>query len=533
MNPQISIENSIGNIIKIQNDFPARVFSYLTRDLITGGPSTISVENTSDFSVYSTSASNPNQANGTQTWTVGSTANMSVGQILVTTGGTTPAKATITSITNATTVVVNVTYGGTGTATGVAMPNLFLINKIGSQNCELVSSVTTPPSKYLLSLASNPTLTHNSGEIIQEILYNKINIFKSSTINGTYTYVATVDPEFTSSITSYNDMSGASTDYYKIYFLNSLNGLSSPYSNPFSATSFTTNTAGALINDVKVANSIQDGDVDITDTFLLQALNQARQVVNVNLGYGKRNEWRQMFNYPIKMLAGTNFVNLPSDIDFSETDRSLLNVKYSSNGFTNKRTLTYLDKTDFNSVTYNSNFSETTADAVSGATTLTVTNSGDFPASGQLQVATNLPTESVVTITYTGNNLNTNTLTGVTGLTRNIAMGTQLWSIPNSSLPNYYTVWNGKLYFDKAIPSSLQGRNCYIDYYKTMADLSNLSDTLPEHYRNIYKDYLRYAIKKRRDDSIGEEDPDYKLFITSVSTVFGKPHTGQTIRIRN
>jgi hypothetical protein len=66
-----------------------------------------------------TTASSPTLTTGAQTWTVGSTAGMYAGQTLTTTGATTQAIASVTSITNGTTVVVNVTTGGTGTATGV------------------------------------------------------------------------------------------------------------------------------------------------------------------------------------------------------------------------------------------------------------------------------------------------------------------------------------------------------------------------------------------------------------------------------
>ena len=118
-----------------------------------------------------------------------------------------------------------------------------------------------------------------------------------------------------------------------------------------------------------------------------------------------------------------------------------------------------------------------------------------------------LKVHSLILKTYT------NTLTGVTGVTRNISAGTQFWLNPVTAIPSVYTVWNGVLYFDRPIPQSLQGKNVFIDYYKKITDITNTLETIPEHFRDVYKHYLKYAVKKRRDDNVGEKDPDYQMFL--------------------
>jgi hypothetical protein len=127
--------------------------------------------------------------------------------------------------------------------------------------------------------------------------------------------------------------------------------------------------------------------------------------------------------------------------------------------------------------------------------------------------------------------LTTNQLLGVTGITRSIPAGTRVWSRPTISQPIYYTVHGNKLYFDRIIPDSMQGNNLYIDYYKKIDVVQDLYQVLPEHYREIYKFYLRYAIKYRKDIALGSDDPDLKKFEDLVKALYSNLYTGQDTTI--
>ena len=73
----------------------------------------------------------------------------------------------------------------------------------------------------------------------------------------------------------------------------------------------------------------------------------------------------------------------------------------------------------------------------------------------------------------------------------------------------------------------MQGTNLYIDYYKKIDVVSDLYQILPEHYREVYKWYLRYAIKYRKDIALGSDDPDLKKFESLVQALFDNLYTGQ------
>ena len=110
-------------------------------------------------------------------------------------------------------------------------------------------------------------------------------------------------------------------------------------------------------------------------------------------------------------------------------------------------------------------------------------------------------------------------------------MGTRVWSNPTIAQPLYYTVYEGRLYFDRIIPDSMQGNNLYIDYYKKLDEVVSLSQVLEEPYREIYKWYLRYAIKYRKDISLGSDDADLKKFEGLVQALFDNLYTGQSTTI--
>ncbi len=171
----------------------------------------------------------------------------------------------------------------------------------------------------------------------------------------------------------------------------------------------------------------------------------------------------------------------------------------------------------------------TTIAAGIGDATITLDSVGDFSgsSSGVAYVATTAYSQTLMQISYTGVDLTTNELTGVTGITRVIPVGTRVWSNPTIAQPIYYTVYDGRLYFDRIVPDSMQGNNLYIDYYKKLDKVVNLYQVLPENYRETYKWYLRYAIKYRKDITLGNDDPDLKKFEELVQALFNNLYTGQ------
>jgi len=402
---------------------------------------------------------------------------------------------------------------------------LLLISTVGAENAE----ITTSSAHTDFTITTLTTLMpHNRGEAVSEIKYNQIVIHKSSTIDGTYTTFATQTFNVTQPNTVIYDPTGLKTDFYKVQWRNSISGDVSTLSDPISTSTDSPESAQAIIDSVRSSFGVSPTDKNITTEFLISSLNDAREYVNMEL-YGIRMDWQQEFEYPIRLLAGNNYVNLPDIIEYSDNDRSLLAVRFIVDNIFSPYNLVYIDKRSWNNLSYNLIGGTTTAAVLSGATTLQLDTTGDLPINGGVAyVATENSTQQILQIAYTANDRSTNTLSGVTGITRNISKGVQVWGRPALQTPARYTVYNDKLVFDSVIPQNMQGNNVFIDFYKKVSQITSLSDALPETYRNIYKSYLKWAIKYRKDNALPSNDPDLVRFKQAVEDIKNNLYTGQS-----
>lgn len=400
-----------------------------------------------------------------------------------------------------------------------------LLSSMGSENAEIVvssahsnTSITTGATAFL----------HNRGDLAQELKFDQIVISKSATINGSYSIFVTQTFFVTQQNTTVFDPAGLTSSYYKVQWKNSISGLTSDFSDPISVLSYPTNSVAQVIFPVLKAMGVSENDPRINVEFCISAINDARKYVKAKL-YGIRHAWNQQFEFPIKVLAGSNYVMFPDDIDFIATDQSLLAARFLIGNVLTPYNLRYVDKRSWNQISYSVQGGFNTADVSIGASTITLNSTGDFngSATGVAYVATTDFTQTILQIQYTGVDLVNNQLTGVTGVNRIIPAGTRIWSRPNFSQPITYTVFDDRIVFDRMIPDSMQGNNLYIDYYKLLDEVVNLYQILPENYRENYKWYLRWAIKYRKDIALPSDDPDLAKFEELVTAVFNNLYTGQ------
>lgn len=405
---------------------------------------------------------------------------------------------------------------------------LGLLGTMSSQNAEIVQA--SGHTDLTITVAATKQ-SHNRGEQFQEINYDSISLYRSATIDGSYTLVTDKLLQVTQMQTVIYDLSGTTGDFYKVQWKNSVTSAVSDFSSPISVLEYPPDSAGALFESVVTLFGIQENDPIINADFLLTALNDARQFTKSSLS-GIRHAWQEVFEHPIKVLAGRSYIDLPDDIEFSKTDQSLLAARFLLNNILTPYNMRYIDKRTWNQAAFYSNGGETTTAVTAGATTIPLNSVGDFfVEGGSAQVATNDYDEVVESIQYTGIDLLTNELVGVTGLTRNLPVGAQIWSRASMNQPVYYTVFGNRLVFSSLIPDSMQGNNCYIDYYKKMVKIENFYDVIPEEYREIYKPYLRWAIKYRKDITLPTSDPDLVKFEKLVQALFDNLYTGQEMII--
>lgn len=464
MFPQITIRHNIGNIIEIPNELNPSVFTYLSNNFAIG-VTALTVDNAVDF------------ASGN---------------------------------------------------------SIVLLGSMGAENAEFGYPSSHTDQSITLAATKQP---HNRGDLVSQVNFDQIEISKATTIDGSYSVLATLTLFVTQQKTVQFDASGLISDFYRLRWKNSLTGAFSGYSSPQSVLTYPAQSVGSIIYPVLNAMGVSPNDPKITIPFCLTSIDDARKYVKEKL-YGVRHAWLANFEFPIQVLAGSNFVYLPDDIDFEETDRSMLSGRFIMNNVLAPFNLKYIDKRSWNQVAFNVGGSVTEGETAIAATELNLLSAGDFlPANneGVAYIATTEFDQATLQIAYTGVDLANKKLTGVTGIDRIIPDGTQVWVTPTIAQPIWYTVYSegdeqdsrGKIVFDRIVPDSMQGNNFYIDYYKGMLEVTDLYQRLPEPYREIYKWYLRYAIKYRKDITVAQSDPDYKKFDDLVTDLFNNLYTGQ------
>ena len=60
---------------------------------------------------------------------------------------------------------------------------LLLLSSIGAENSEIVNSTSHTNPSFVTIATTQP---HNRGDIVNEIKYDQISVFKSSTVDGSY-----------------------------------------------------------------------------------------------------------------------------------------------------------------------------------------------------------------------------------------------------------------------------------------------------------------------------------------------------------
>jgi hypothetical protein len=400
-----------------------------------------------------------------------------------------------------------------------------LVSQMGAENSEIVIQASNTTNTIACSSTLFP---HNRGDIVQELNYDQIVVSWCATIGGTYAVLSTSTFQTTQQNTIVFHPAGLLTTFYKVQWKNSITGALSDLSDPISVSTYLPTSVAQIIYPVLKAMGVSENDPKINTDFCLSAVNDARKYVAAKL-YGIRQAWQQNFEFPIQILAGTNYVDLPDNIEFKETDRSVLAARFLIGNVLTPYNLRYIDKRSYNQIAFSVMGGYSTVLANIGDTTVSVDSAGDFPntAGGVAYVATTDFTQTIMQIAYTAVDLTNNQLTGVTGITRSIPVGTRVWSRPTISQPIYYTVFGDKMFFDRIIPDSMQGENVYIDYYTLISEVTDLTQILPENYREMYKFYLRWAIKYRKDISLSSGDPDLGKFEDLVQALFNNLYSGQ------
>ncbi len=406
-----------------------------------------------------------------------------------------------------------------------AINDYVVIGQIGGEKTEivLVSGVTAT------TLTVGTTVfAHNRGEKITFIPYNQI-VPEHSTDGGlNYSVLSTVNIRPDSTETYLQRSADLSSDYYRVRFFNATTLLYSDYSDGIIASGFTTNSVGYIIRSALISLGEKIDSV-VTKEFLYTALNEGRHELDSLPGV-EQWSFRTAFDYDAgNVIPGQNTLILPTDIRNDDTYKNVLSVRIGGD----KVPLWKVDKIRMN-LWYESIQRTTLNGAITtGSTSIILTSSGDFFDSGSIDIAGEVASDVIDSVTYTANTKLTNTLSGVTEIqAAGHSSGAVVWQGATFGRPYEYTVDNSVITFNIPFDEASAGNNIWLDYYKKITDINSDGDTLDEPDTQAFTEYLKYRIKLRRNADLNyKEDACYAHWIDRRNAMVAKEFSGNVMRL--
>ena len=201
---------------------------------------------------------------------------------------------------------------------GFAASQAVLVGKMGGERSEIIitDGVTNEDT---ITISGNTTFAHNADDPVYKLVYNQVKFYKSATVDGSYTLLATVDLDVDNQdgLTKYEDVAALTTDYYKITYYNSQSTATSEYSDPIAAAGYEVNTIGKVIN--QVVRRVRDTNYEILDADDYLAI---AQEVNDDLLTQSHKPYRFLKSeIALNTAAGVGYINLTTAVtDFWKFD---------------------------------------------------------------------------------------------------------------------------------------------------------------------------------------------------------------------
>lgn len=369
-----------------------------------------------------------------------------------------------------------------------------IIGEIGNQGTEIVA--TTAISNISTITCGATSFPHSAGTPIYAIKYNQVEISWAGTVGGSKTVLVTtaLTPDLSTTI-YYDADSGA---YYYARFKNQAGSTFSPYSDPAPVDGYTIYSARSII-DAALGEINKKTDDVLTDQFAFQMLDSFQTDV---LKEQKRWSFMQSFDTIIGQFnVGEWKIALPTNIDDPDTNKSIYNVRLGANG-----RLTWIDKAKWDDFIFNLAYTTLADNLDIGDLVMTLTNSGDF------NHITESNTDGSGTVIIGGNSYNysaNDTATGILTLTTAITsantavIGQDVFQNANQGLPDYYTIFDGFLWYWPITASQYDGNNSYLDYYTKQLRIQHDSDEIVVPDADAASLYLQWKFLKKLNN--GEE----------------------------
>lgn len=413
--------------------------------------------------------------------------------------------------------------------TDFAVSYILLIGEIGQEGSEIIKThAATAPTGNTVTLASNTTKPHNKDTKVYVIDYDQIELYHAATVSGSKTQVGSttsIDPGSFEPI--FQDTTNTS-GYYFFRFKNSLSAAVSDYSDPIPYDGFSYDTVGYAMTRVLKEMDAQYSE-RLTSQMLMDWLNDMLRYVR-----GKLKRWTkyQEFDKNLGQVTyGSNKVAMPADAYDQDSLKAVDQIRIQ--GYPRMR---YVDKKEYDERT--EGFVETTVATQPsvGATSLVLTSSLDLTESGTVTVFYGGEKYSV---TYTGNDTSTGTLSGIpasgTGsITATFSVGSATWQGQTEGNPNEFTIFEGYVRFTVLPDSTLVGKSILMDYYTDIPVVDSEGDTLVGPRMDMAVYWLKWKVRAFQENNgkARSDDPDFLMFSAILNDAKRLETLGQKFKTR-
>lgn len=295
----------------------------------------------------------------------------------------------------------------------------------------------------------------------------------------------------------------------------------SPYSDPAPYSGYTQFSARSIIQSaISGLNKDASKTKTLDDSFLFGELDNFQTEV---LREQKRWSFMQAFDVSLGNAVEGDFrVALPDDMDDIYTNKTAWHFRIG-----NRQNGTYIDKSKWDELTFNISFGVLNTTFVAGAASITLVDSSDFDDSGTIRIQGS-------TYDYTANNRTTGVLTLKSVTTDGQTAGAYVTQGGGTGEMEYWTIFEGFIYFWPFIPASLVGRNYFSDYYKKQTLIVRDSDNIvvPDQTGAVYFLQWKSIVKMNNGDETPASQAKMNLYIDRREKMKQKDSLGRTFRLR-
>jgi hypothetical protein len=386
---------------------------------------------------------------------------------------------------------------------GFAVNQLLLITEPGNEDVEIVKThATTVPTGNTITLAAATQFAHSQGMKVYIIDWDQAEFSYGSGTTPTVV-LDTISLQVQQTETNYTDTVYSSGNYF-IRFKNSITGEFSDYTDPIPWGGYTEDSVGAIINYALKRNKTEFTE-NVDHNFCINEINACLKIIR-----GKLKKWHslQSFGYSLGTTSrGINKFTLPSNM-WQYSNKSVLAVRIGLG-----EPLTYKDQIEWDEEMYGVAQTTLAANALIGATSITLLSTDDFTDSGTVMIKGQ-------EITYTAIDRTTKIISGIpatgTGsITANLTSGDVIWQGDyEEGEPSIFNVSDGELRIWPMPSASEVNRGVILDYWKEAPTVDTDGDKLDIARFDMVKYWLTWAIRAqlKNDGMRDTSDGDYALF---------------------